>query len=43
MNASSGTLIQKKIDQFVLFFGLTSGATYGWRRAPMIVWLVLRR
>jgi hypothetical protein len=37
MNASSGTLIQKKIDQIVLFFDLTSSATYGLRRAPMIV------
>jgi hypothetical protein len=41
MNASSGTLIQRKIDQFMLFFDLTSSVTYGWRRAPMIVWLVL--
>jgi hypothetical protein len=43
MNASSGDLIQRKIDPIVLFFGLTSSATYGWRRAPMIVWSVLPR
>jgi hypothetical protein len=43
MNASSGTISQQKIDTIVLFFELTSGATYGWRREPMIVWSVLRR
>jgi hypothetical protein len=33
MNASSGELIQRKIDPIVLFFNLTSGATYGWRES----------
>jgi hypothetical protein len=31
MNASSGVVIQKKIDRIVLFFELTYSATYGWR------------
>jgi hypothetical protein len=31
MNASSDTLSQRKIDQFVLFFDLTLSTTYGWR------------
>jgi hypothetical protein len=31
MNASSGTLIQRNIDQIAHFFDLTCGATYGWR------------
>jgi hypothetical protein len=31
---------QKKIDPIVLFSDLTSSTTYGWRRAPMIVWSV---
>jgi hypothetical protein len=36
MNASSAGLIQKKINQIVLFFDLTSEPAYGWRRALMI-------
>ena len=43
MNASSDVLSQRKIDLIVLFFDLTSSASYGWRREPMIVWFVLRR
>jgi hypothetical protein len=30
MNASSGVISQRKIDPIVLFFELTSSATYGW-------------
>jgi hypothetical protein len=37
MNASSGTISQRKIDPFVLFFDLTSGATYGRRRTGVII------
>jgi P27 family predicted phage terminase small subunit len=33
MNASSGDLSQRKIDPVVLFFGLTSRTTYGWRES----------
>jgi hypothetical protein len=42
MNASSDDLIQRNIDQILLFFDLTCGATYGWRRA-LIISLPLRR
>ena len=40
MNASSGTLSQRKIDPIVLFFDLTSSATYGWRESSddRLVW-----
>jgi hypothetical protein len=31
MNASSGELSQMKNDPIVVFFDLTSVATYGWR------------
>jgi hypothetical protein len=31
MNASPGAISQKKIAPMVLFFKLTSRATYGWR------------
>jgi hypothetical protein len=43
MNASSRPISQRKIDRVMLFFDLTSSTTYGWRRALMIVWFVLRR
>jgi hypothetical protein len=33
MNASSGVISQRKIDPIVLFFGLTSSTTYGWRQS----------
>jgi hypothetical protein len=42
MNASSGTLIQKKIDLIWLFFALTYACTYGCRRTPMSVGSGLR-
>jgi hypothetical protein len=32
MNASSGVVIQKKVDMIAVFFELTSSATYGWRK-----------
>jgi hypothetical protein len=31
MKASSGAISQSKIAPAMLFFQLTSGATYGWR------------
>ena len=43
MNASSGAISERKIDPVVLFFDLTSRASYGWREILMIVWSVLRR
>ena len=43
MNASSDVLSQRKIDLIVLFFDLTSGASYGWPARAMIVWSVLPR
>jgi hypothetical protein len=33
INASSVVLIQGKIDPIVLFFSLTSSASYGWRES----------
>jgi hypothetical protein len=33
MNASSGAISQRKIDPIVLFFDLTSSASYGWRES----------
>ena len=35
------SISQRKIDPIVLFFDLTSRATYGWRDELMIVWSVL--
>jgi hypothetical protein len=42
MNASSLVISQRKIAALVLFFELTSSATYGWAKM-MIVWFVLGR
>jgi hypothetical protein len=33
MNASSGAISQRKIALIMLFFQLTSRATYGWRES----------
>jgi hypothetical protein len=41
MNASSGMISQSKIAAIVLFFDLTSGASYGRRREWLIVWFVV--
>jgi hypothetical protein len=43
MNASSGVVIQKKVDLIAVFFELTSSAIHGWRRELMIVWSGLQR